>query len=150
MAGRVGGTELDIIVSGVVPTVEMLEGIADRAANLDPALEVILALLLGSEQALWRRSSRKWMKTLSEQVQERHLDEGTKALVKSGVLMDSFTKQKAMGAIRKAHGTEMVFGSSVFYAKFQDKKKRKILVFRPKDKKRATEVLLDHMMGRLM
>jgi hypothetical protein len=75
--------------------------------------------------------------------------EGTSALVGSGHLQDSFTKDDGRNAIRKAHGEELVFGSSVYYARFQDKKKRQILVFRPADKKQSRIILVDHLMGRL-
>src|SRR3954451_19781181 len=131
MAGRTGGTSLVIQIAGVVPTAEMLEAIGQRAIHLDPALAEIMDLLLEGERSLWKRSGRKWMKTLSPSTQARHRREGTAALVGKGHLEDTFTKQTGRDAIRKAHGEELVFGSSAYYAKFQDKKKRKILVFRP-------------------
>jgi hypothetical protein len=147
MAGHVGS--LDIEISGVVPTAEMLEAIGQRAIHLDPALEEIMDLLLEGERTLWKRSGRKWMRTLSPSTQARHRREGTSALVGSGALEDSLTKHDGRGAIRKAHGDQLVFGSSVYYARFQDKNKRQILVFRPADKKQARVILVDHLMGRL-
>src|SRR4051812_353403 len=149
MAGRVGGSSLDIQISGVVPTAEMLEAIGQRALHLDPALGEIMDLLLEGERSLWKRSGRKWMRTLAPSTQARHRRKHTSALVGAGHLQDSFTKDAGRNAIRKAHGEELVFGSSVYYARFQDKKKRKILVFRPADKKQSRIILVDHLMGRL-
>jgi hypothetical protein len=149
MPGRTGGTSLDISISGVVPTAEMLEAIGQRAIHLDPALREIMDLLLEGERSLWKRSGRKWMRTLAPSTQARHRRQGTAALVESHHLDDSFTKETGRDAIRKAHGEELVFGSSVYYAKFIDKKKRQILVFRPKDKKQTRVILVDHLLGRL-
>ena len=149
MARRLTGASLEIGISGVVPTTDMLDDIAGRARHLDPALEAIMDLLLEGERAAWKRGGKSWMKTLAPEVQARHKREGTAALVDDGTLRDSFTLREGNDAIRKAHGEELVFGSAVFYAKFQDKKKRKILVFRPKDKKAARQILSDHLLGRL-
>lgn len=149
MAGRLGGAALEIGIAGVVPTAEMLEAIGQRAMHLDPAFAEIMDLLLEGERATWRRGGRSWMKTLAPSTQARHRREGTPALVKKHDLEESFIKEHGKDAIRKAHGEELVFGSSVFYARFQDKKKRKILVFRPKDKKQTRVILVDHLLGRL-
>lgn len=80
----------------------------------------------------------------------RHFNRLRGRYVLTGATKASLTEDSGPDAIRKAHGDEFIFGTSVFYARFLRKGRRSaVLVLQPAAKKAATRILADHVMGRL-
>lgn len=139
---------IDVTAHGFDQAAKMIDGIGSRGRNAAPALGKISTRILKSEQALWKRSGGvKW---------PPHPD-GTKAGVDSGDLQASLTQDNAPGAIRIVTRDHMIFGTSLWYARFMQggttvkgKKhapKRPVLIFRPVDRRYTREVLAAHLLG---
>lgn len=83
--------------------------------------------------------------------------------VASGATRDSLTQPSANGAIRRIHGNEIEFGTSIWYAHFQRTiggpsgkprgRKRegpsKILKLTPAARQAAAQLVMDRVMGRV-
>jgi hypothetical protein len=60
------------------------------------------------------------------------------------------TDGNADGAIREAHADELVFGTSIFYARFlRRRKKSAVLVLKPLERKASQRAILDYITGGL-
>lgn len=135
---------LDITAHGVGDVARAIENIGQRAVNARPAMLAITELLENGEQALWKRSGgKKWPPRA----------DGTKAGVLSGDLERSLTEGGADGAVREIHADHLVFGTSIWYARFMQgtkhQPKRPIIVFRPTDRKKTKTIIELHLLGEL-
>jgi hypothetical protein len=112
---------IDVIGSG--PFVSKLDRIRGRMENLEDVFE---------------KAFRIW-----EAGEARHFGGLGGRYVRTGALRDSLTQPNANGAIREAHAQEAVFGSSVFYAKFQRRnKKSAVLVLKPTERKLIAKTMI--------
>lgn len=135
---------------GAAEAARMVEQIGQRAEHAAPAMRKIRDLLILGEVALWKRSGgKKWALRA----------DGTTPGVLSGALHRSLTEPEAEGAVREVHDDRLVFGTTLFYARFMQKgtvvngaphePARPVLVFRPTDRKASKEVIRLHMLGEL-
>lgn len=117
----------DIQALGVEKTIGDLEGIAHRMSDAQPAFEEAMRILERGEQRLFRRLHGKYVRT--------------------GATRDSLTQPAANHAIREAHADELVFGTSVWYARFLRNKRGKsaVLVLTPTERKQIGETILDYI-----
>jgi phage gpG-like protein len=141
---------MPLIEHGVAEAARMVEQLGHRAEHAAPAMRKIRDLLILGEVALWHRSGgKKWAPRA----------DGTTPGVLTGALQRSLTEPDAEGAIREVHDDHLVFGTSLFYARFMQagttvngvphEPKRPVLVFRPTDRKAAKEVIRLHLLGEL-
>jgi len=86
------------IVDGA-EAIAMLDGIEGRAANPAPGLAELIPELEERERALFDSYHGKYVDT--------------------GATRDSLIHTHAIGAIREVHGGQFIFGTSIWYAKFQ-------------------------------
>lgn len=120
------GLYFHIEALGVEQTQDDLEGISRRMVHAEPAYEQVATVL--------------------EEGEKRHFARLRGKYVDSGALLASLTQPSANGAIREAHADELVFGSSLYYAKFLRKgKKSAVLVLLPKERKTASQTILDYI-----
>ena len=120
------GLSLDIQAIGAEKAEAGLEGVARRLVNLIPA---------------WRR-----VETELELGHRRHFDRLRGRYVRTGDLRASLTEAHANGSIREHHDDELIFGTSIFYAKFQRKgKKSAVVVLQPLVRRRASQIILEHV-----
>lgn len=88
-----------IIVTGAEETAVHMHQRARRAADMAPAFEEMVPALEKAELRLFDSYQGKYVLT--------------------GATKESLTQSDANGAIRAAHGERFVFGTSIWYAKFQ-------------------------------
>jgi hypothetical protein len=119
----------DIQALGVEKTVADLEGISHRMTDAEPAFVEAARILERGERRLFTRLHGKYVRT--------------------GATRDSLTQPAANHAIREAHADELVFGTSVWYARFLRKKRGKsaVLVLQPTERKQITRTILDYITG---
>lgn len=124
------GLTFEIQPIGVEETSHDLAGVAQRLVNAEPAFVEVERILERGEQRLFKRLRGKYVDT--------------------GATMASLTQPTANHAIRQAHADEVVFGTSVWYARFLRRKSKKsaVLVLQPTERKAAAETILDFVMGR--
>lgn len=122
------GLNFEIRPEGVDATSEDLAGVARRLVNAEPAFVDVARILERGEQRLFKRLRGKYVDT--------------------GATRASLTQPDANGAIRQAHGDELVFGTSIWYARFlRRKKKSAVLVLQPTERKAAAQTILDYVTG---
>lgn len=120
------GLYFHIEAVGVEDAEDRLEGISARMKNARPAFDEVAGVLEEGEQRHFARLRGKY--------------------VDSGALLASLTQPSANDAIRDAHADELVFGSSLYYAKYLRKgKKSAVLVLLPKERKTAAKTILDYI-----
>lgn len=143
-----------IVVTGAVETAKDLEGIGYRAVHAEPALRRVMALLVRGERLLWRRSGGKRWAQLDPDTRRRKRKTGKRPLVESGRLERSLIgESRTADAIRELHDGYLEFGTSVYYARFQQRGQgrrmpaRPVLVFRPTDRTMTRKIMLAHMRG---
>lgn len=118
------GLTFDLTAVATGPVVDELEGISKRMTHLQPVLPSVERLLEAGEVRHFSGLGGKYQDT--------------------GALMASLTQPHANGAIREHHADELVFGSNIYYAKYQRKgKKSAVLVLKPTEKKQAARVIID-------
>jgi hypothetical protein len=91
--------KVGIEVSGAGETMSMLRGMASRCKRPAGAFEQVFRAFEANEREIFEGYGGKYQDT--------------------GATMRSLTQPEATGAIREAHGGEFVFGTSIWYAKFQ-------------------------------
>lgn len=127
--------------------------LAHNTGNATAVFTEISALLAETNEKSWGRGVK-----LAESTLEQKQVDGTTPLVKTGDLKESLTKKSPGGAaIRVITPTEMVFGTTLFYAKFvnygfthtggDQVPKRKVLKLTPKARKTVKTLLAKHIMG---
>lgn len=135
------GEMLELLGAGEVSA--NLRALAERVGTPEVALELEFEVLEAEEKAVFDSF-------------------GTPSYVQTGATMESLTQPDAAGAIRRIHGSELEFGTSVWYAKFQRKiggpsgkprgRKRVgpslILKFTPEARVAAIEAVAARIMGR--
>jgi phage gpG-like protein len=125
-----------LIEHGAAEAAHMVEQLGHRAEHAAPAMRKIRDLLILGEVALWKRSGgKKWAPRA----------DGTTPGILTGRLHRSLTEPEAEGAIREVHDDHLVFGTSLYWARFMQagttvngaphEPKRPVLVFRPTDRK---------------
>lgn len=120
------GLYFHIEAVGVDETETRLRGIAYRMVHAEPAFDEVAGIL--------------------EEGEKRHFARLRGRYVDSGATMASLTQPAANDAIRDAHADELVFGTSVYYAKFLRKgKKSAVLVLLPKERKTASQTIIDYI-----
>lgn len=120
------GLTFEIQPLGTEKTSSDLAGVAHRLQNAEPAYLQVARILERGEQRLFTRLRGKYVDT--------------------GATRASLTQPHANGAIRRAHADELVFGSSIWYAKFLRKgKKSAVLVLQPTERKAITQTVLDYV-----
>jgi predicted NACHT family NTPase len=103
-----------------------LEKIAHRMLNARPAWEIIEEILEKGEERVFDRYHGKYVRT--------------------GALKESLTQKDANDAIREAHAEELEFGTKVWYAHFQKRKKKSaVLKLLPTERKAAAKVLIEYV-----
>jgi hypothetical protein len=129
------GLNFEIQAIGVEQASRDLEGIAHRMVNAEPAFVEVERILERGEKRLFDRARGRYVRT--------------------GATRASLTQPEANGAIREAHGDQLVFGTRIWYAKFlrkpgsrrSGKTKSAILVLAPTERKRARETILEYIRG---
>jgi hypothetical protein len=120
------GLYFHIEALGVDEAEDVLKGVSYRMQHAGPAFDEVATSL--------------------EEGEKRHFTRLRGRYVDSGDLMASLTQSTANGAIRDSHADELVFGSSIYYAKFLRKgKKSAVLVLLPKERKTAAKTILDYV-----
>lgn len=120
------GLTFEIQALGTEDASHDLAGVAGRMSNAQPAFTEIERILEAGEQRQFNRLHGKYVRT--------------------GATRASLTQPSANGAIRQAHADELIFGTSIWYAKFLRKKKKSaVLVLLPKERKAITQTMLDHI-----
>ena len=94
-----GGVSIDVVAEGAAHAAKMVYDIAGRARNPTPGLMELVPELEKAERELFDSYHGKYVDT--------------------GATRDSLVHSFSEGAIREIHGGEFVFGTSVWYAKFQ-------------------------------
>jgi hypothetical protein len=119
----------DIQALGVEKTTADLEGISHRMTDAEPAFVEAARILERGEQRLFKRLHGKYVRT--------------------GATRDSLTQPAANHAIREAHADELVFGTSIWYARFLRNKRGKsaVLVLTPTERKQINRTILDYITG---
>lgn len=144
---------LEVEIRGHLEAAGHIDELGDRASNAQPALRRVLDQLLIGEQKLWS-SGRKWSPLAPSTLRTKAArGQSSKPLRGTGELERSLTIPGAPKQIREISDDELKFGTSVFHAHFHQKPRkgepqRKVLVLRPTDKRKARELILDHLMGR--
>lgn len=122
------GLYFHIEALGVDKAEKDLNNIARRMHNARPAFEEAAKIL--------------------EEGEKRHFARLRGRYVDSGALLASLTQPSANGAIRDAHADELIFGTSLYYAKYLRKKKKSaVLVMQPKTRKTASQTILDYIVN---
>lgn len=122
------GLDFSLQLTGDEKAAADLDGISVRMQNARPAFELVQEILQAGE--------------------ERHFAGLRGRYVRTGALKASLTQPNANGAIREAHADELVFGTSIYYARFlRRKKKSAVLVLKPIERKAASRTILDFIMG---
>lgn len=122
------GLEFGLELIGGEEAERDLDGIASRMSNARPAFELVEKILESGE--------------------ERHFNGLKGRYVRTGATKASLTDGNANGAIREAHADELVFGTSIYYARFLRRKKRSaVLVLKPLERKASARTILDYIMG---
>jgi hypothetical protein len=98
---RSNGLDFRIRLKGDEAILGKYEGIEERLQDLRPALEDVSDLLESGEQRLFDQMRGKYVRT--------------------GRLRESLTNSLSADAIRSITGDTLVFGTSVYYARFQQK-----------------------------
>lgn len=91
--------QVGIQLKGAGSTLSVLRGMADRCRRPAGAYQQIFRAIEKNERRIFDAYAGKY--------------------VQSGATMESLTQPDAKGALREAHDGEFVFGTSVWYAKFQ-------------------------------
>lgn len=117
----------DIQALGFDRVASKLKRVAFRLRDARPAWELISEMLESGEKRLFKRYGGKYVDT--------------------GRLMESLTQPTANDAIREAHAQELVFGTAVYYARFQKDKKGKsaVLKLQPTERKKIPTTLLEYV-----
>jgi hypothetical protein len=129
------GLSFGLEVIGADAAVEDLDGISRRMRDARPAFEAVQEILQAGE--------------------ERHFASLKGRYVRTGALKASLTQDSANGAIREAHADELVFGTSIYYARFlrggratkRGSRKSAVLVLKPLERKAASRTIMDFIMG---
>jgi hypothetical protein len=129
------GLNFEIQAIGVEQTSRDLEGVTHRMVNAEPAFVEVERILERGEHRLFDRAHGRYVDT--------------------GATRESLTQPEANGAIREAHGDQLIFGTRIWYAKFlrkpgrgrSGKTKSAILVLAPTERKQARETILDYIRG---
>lgn len=122
------GLEFGLQLIGGEEAEKDLDGIARRMLDARPAFEAVEKILESGE--------------------ERHFASLRGRYVRTGALKASLTQPDANGAIREAHADELVFGTSIYYARFlRRKRKSAVLVLKPIERRSASRTILDYVMG---
>jgi hypothetical protein len=125
------GLTLDIRVSGskeqpLKKTEERTRQVADRMNNAQPAFKDVARILQKGELKHFALLRGKYVRT--------------------GATLASLTQETANGAIRKYHGSELLFGTSIPYARYLRKGPRSaVLVLKPKERKASGNAILDYI-----
>lgn len=115
------------------------DAIGYRAQHPKPAFDHITNLLVQSETRLFARQP---MVPAGGKVPAH------KRYDLTGRLKASLTQADGLDAIRHAHDDELLFGTSVFYARFQKRRgKSTVLKLQATTRKQAAKTLLDHITG---
>src|SRR5262252_1726233 len=106
-------------VLGLGATLRHLTETGARANDVRPIKEAVRAVYLKSEQRLW---SEALFIPNTEATIERKQRQGLDMRVEraTGALEKSLTSKRAKGAINRAKRDQLRFGSSLFYAGFQE------------------------------
>jgi hypothetical protein len=91
--------QIGVELVGAHGTMSHLREIAGRARDPEAALRRVFPIFERAEAELFESLGGKYVRT--------------------GATRKSLTEPTAKGAVREVHGTEFVFGSKVWYAKFQ-------------------------------
>jgi phage gpG-like protein len=141
--------DLRITVKGLDKAEGRLTRLGKRAIGAKPVMEKVLSEFETSNRRNW--SSSRWAPLAKSTVafKAKHgLD--PRPMRRMGALEASLTQHSAKGAVRKATKDEAVLGTTVFYARFsQNRKKvtksgqpqRKVVVIRPTQRKKVRELI---------
>jgi phage gpG-like protein len=141
--------EVLITTQGVDQAAKRFSKLARNAGTMEVAFASISEEMAAANERTWGRGVKLAESTLAQKAQD-----GTEPLVKTGRLKRSLTsKGHAEGAIREITPAGMKFGTSVFYARFQQygtktMPKHKVLKFSPKVRLFIKEQLRHHLMHR--
>lgn len=103
----------DFEIAGDKKALRTFEGILARAGDPRPAYDRIFGQLERSERKRWEtRGFGRW----GDDAEGHPIN-----MFRSGTLLASLTARSARGAIRKARGDRLIFGTRIFYAKFHQK-----------------------------
>lgn len=127
------GLEFSVQLVGGQRAIDDLEGISERFEDAEPAFEQVIPILEAGE--------------------ERHFATLRGRYVDTGALKASLTRSGAAGAIRDTSDDELVFGTSIPYARYlrggrsnrRGTKKSAVLVLKPPERKKASETILDYV-----
>jgi hypothetical protein len=121
------GLHIEIEAVGIEKAQRAFAGIGRRLLDMRPA---------------WRNVER-----VLEEGESRHFDRQRGRYVRTGDLRASLT-HNVDGAIREAHANELVFGTSLYYAKFQRRgKKSAVVVLHPLMRRQAADAVMEHILG---
>jgi hypothetical protein len=116
----------EIQALGTEETEADLAGVSRRMANAAPAFAESARILERGEQRVFDRLHGKYVRT--------------------GATKASLTQPAANGAIREVHADALIFGTSIWYARFLRKRKKSaVLVLLPKERKQLTQTMLDYI-----
>lgn len=109
-----------IKVEGLADVIRGLQDRGARAQDIRPVKEKVRTVFLRSEAKLFAEQN---FKPLAESTKERKALQGypSEVEVQTGALRASLTKRRAKGTVNKSRNknTAYLFGSSLWYAKFQ-------------------------------
>lgn len=141
----------------VLVSVTGLDKAVRQFSKLDRNLGETRAMFVGIAETLEKSNERAWGRgvTLADSTIAEKAQQGLPAepLVASGDLKASLTKTGAKGAIREIRPTELRFGTSIFYARWQNygtshMAAHKVLKFTPTVRKLIKTTISTHLLGK--
>lgn len=114
----------DMSVVGDRRASERFEGIAERAGDLRPVLRGDVADYLRQRESTMFSTAGggAWPPTGPDGTRKKG---HSRPLIDTGRLQDSLTKKGVRGSVSRATRTQLKFGTSLFYARFQHKMDRR-------------------------
>ena len=135
MATPSRGLDIKLSASGVSQTTDRYRGIQYRMTHAQHAFVQVQRILEAGERRHFAGLGGKYVRT--------------------GATLASLTQPDGINAIRNAHNDELIFGSSVWYAKFlrtgkptkAGRRKSAVLVLKQAERKETNKTLLDYFVN---
>jgi phage gpG-like protein len=134
-------TSVTISVEGAAAAQQMMRGLAERAANTEPAMSSVADEMLAGQADWWASQGHGSWPPLAESTLRIKASRGQPAtmLVATGALRASLTSKGATGQTLVVSRDQALIGTRVAYARFVTRRRG---VIAPPDAERIAETIL--------
>ena len=146
--------QFTIVAKNIDKAASDLDGMGQRATHARPAFDLILDALIDNEKSIWSRNGgsgkAKWTNTDSTLASKIAKGLDKRPMRATGALEKSLTEKGAPHQLHEQDEFSLLFGTTLFYAKFNQlakdpHRKKVVLKLLPKTKKTIRETILEHI-----